>query len=305
MFAHIIYDDRESRSITEKMFERYREKYNTYDIRITKQRITTSDFIICINNTIFSIIERKTLEDFRGSMIDGRLDEQINRLIEKKKESGYHIFLLLEGSCFYKQDKEFRGTTFRQLDAKKRSIMYDGVPIIHSRDPEYTVEQIILIAVDALTREKKRGAGEQDQEESKEEMIAIIPPECVVPNKKKPAQTLFNMWCALPGVSIKTAPILMQYYSLNEFFQLSDLSIKEIGTKRCQNILDKSKEAKHQMRVLAEVQGISVGLAEEILKIHKIYELPKLFQYKSKKVKKPLESAIELLSDNSRCCVHE
>lgn len=152
--AHIVWDTREHKSISSFMFDAYIDKVKP-DITHEMKQITTNDFMILVGSPrkLFAVIERKTLNDFRDSMINGRLDNQINGLLELRRKRGCGVFLILEGKAFQNQKNNLRGTTFAQLDAKRRSIQYKGIPIIYTRDVEYTVEQVVLMACDSIKYE--------------------------------------------------------------------------------------------------------------------------------------------------------
>eukprot|EP00966_Prymnesium_polylepis_P062647 1454007-Prymnesium_polylepis.2 len=63
---------------------------------VQRKRLPLGDFRISYESSVV-LIERKTVEDWRSSMTDGRLDAQRARAGEPFAESGVKLVYLLEG----------------------------------------------------------------------------------------------------------------------------------------------------------------------------------------------------------------
>lgn len=380
--AQIIYDARESRSVNDDMFQRYTEVYNKkygYNITFQKKQITTNDFIITVKGKLYAVIERKTIPDFCGSIINNRLDAQMNDLLKIRQSKGCRVFLLLEGGAFFKQTTRFRNFTFQQIDAKKRSIMGKGIPILHSKDSEYTVEQIVLLAADACRDFKtlelpnranmratlpdiaddeekiatdtmnlafslmtsKLGDETEDHKKIEKETapdfegtldiiaelrekyeakiandfnkiramyaremviapevedVAEIPVESLVPKCATPNETLHQMWCAIPSVSNKSAPMLAKKYTLKEFIaapnaeEIATLEFdsgKKFGMEKAAKIVKAVGTKLVQIKIISQVRSVTPVLAKKLLEdftFDKLDTIGPEYKYKNKRI---------------------
>ena len=80
-----------------ELYSDYREKhinelFGKKNINYTKINLEIGDFKICYNETIKTIIERKTINDLVSSIIDGRYKEQSLRLSTLENIKPYNIF---------------------------------------------------------------------------------------------------------------------------------------------------------------------------------------------------------------------
>ena len=113
-----------------------------YDIFITQESLSIGDFIISDRTAI----ERKTVEDFVASIIDGRLFEQVSNL-----KSAYEMpILLIEGESFQTQ----RNIAPEAVMGAVASVIVDfGVPVVWTRSPSETALLLLSIA----RREQSKG----------------------------------------------------------------------------------------------------------------------------------------------------
>lgn len=65
---------------------------------VQRKRLPVGDYQISFGHSVV-LIERKTLDDWRSSMIDGRLDAQRARAADLFEESGVKLVYLLEGGA--------------------------------------------------------------------------------------------------------------------------------------------------------------------------------------------------------------
>lgn len=133
----IIVDSRELGSPTTR-------ELSKYDILITQETLSIGDFIISDRTAI----ERKTVDDFVASIIDGRLFEQISNL-----KSAYEMpILLIEGESF----QTSRNVAPEAVMGAVASVIVDfGVPVVWTRNPSETALLLLSIA----RREQSKGQG--------------------------------------------------------------------------------------------------------------------------------------------------
>lgn len=131
----IVVDSRELGSPTTR-------ELSKYDILITQETLSIGDFIISDRTAI----ERKTIEDFVASIIDGRLFEQISNL-----KSAYEMpILLIEGESF----QTSRNIAPEAVMGAVASVIVDfGVPVVWTRSPSETALLLLSIA----RREQSKG----------------------------------------------------------------------------------------------------------------------------------------------------
>lgn len=131
----IIVDSRELGSATTR-------ELSKYDIAITPETLSIGDFIISDRTAV----ERKTVEDFVASIIDGRLFEQVSNL-----KSAYEMpILLIEGESF----QTSRNIAPEAVMGAVASVIVDfGVPVVWTRSPSESALLLLSIA----RREQSKG----------------------------------------------------------------------------------------------------------------------------------------------------
>ena len=131
----IIVDSRELGSATTR-------ELSKYDIAITQETLSIGDFIISDRTAV----ERKTVEDFVASIIDGRLFEQVSNL-----KSAYEMpILLIEGEGF----QTSRNIAPEAVMGAVASVIVDfGVPVVWTRSPSESALLLLSIA----RREQSKG----------------------------------------------------------------------------------------------------------------------------------------------------
>jgi len=131
----IVVDSRELGSPTTR-------ELSKYDILITQEALSIGDFIISDRTAI----ERKTVEDFVASIIDGRLFEQVSNL-----KSAYEMpVLLIEGESF----QTSRNIAPEAVMGAVASVIVDfSVPVVWTRSPSETALLLLSIA----RREQSKG----------------------------------------------------------------------------------------------------------------------------------------------------
>jgi Fanconi anemia group M protein len=147
----IIVDSRELGSATTR-------ELSKYDIAITQETLSIGDFIISDRTAV----ERKTVEDFVASIIDGRLFEQVSNL-----KSAYEMpILLIEGESF----QTSRNIAPEAVMGAVASVIVDfGVPVVWTRSPS---ESALLLLSIARREQSKRERRPRIRMERKPESLA-------------------------------------------------------------------------------------------------------------------------------------
>jgi len=151
----VIADDRERKS---EVIQFLTEMKN---VSVGIKRLSLGDYLVD-NRLVF---ERKTLNDFALSIIDGRLFSQAIRLISSK----YNSVLILEGT-----GKELSETGIRREAMQGALITISivlGVPVLRSKGPSesahlilYTARQVNSFARGAVQRHGSRPKGKRKQQ---------------------------------------------------------------------------------------------------------------------------------------------
>lgn len=145
-------DNRENWSLNQSFLDK-----NNYNL--IKKNLEVGDIQILKNGEIQLIIERKTLDDLAASVMDGRYEEQKNRLYKLKNE-GFKIIYLLEGDfpTFYNSFCRVSRDTLKTIYLK--FIMRDKIQVIKTNSLDETIDMVqnLIICIDKCkfdTKQKK------------------------------------------------------------------------------------------------------------------------------------------------------
>ena len=118
---------------------------------VQRKRLPLGDFQISYESSVV-LIERKTVEDWRSSMTDGRLDAQRARAGELFAESGIKLVYILEGGAPEWTNKCHYGVSDRALAASVvKMALRDGHQVIHTPSIAATAVTIAYIANELAT----------------------------------------------------------------------------------------------------------------------------------------------------------
>lgn len=113
---------------------------------VQRKRLPVGDYQVSCGDSVV-LIERKTLEDWRSSMIDGRLDAQRTRAGELFAQSGVKLVYILEGNTPNWSNEYHYGVTNRALAASVVKMgLRDGHHVLHTPTIEATAAAIAHIA---------------------------------------------------------------------------------------------------------------------------------------------------------------
>ncbi len=168
-----------------------------YDCIIIKKQLSVGDYL-CSSRVC---IERKTHQDFIGSIINGRIFEQAKNL----KENFEKPIILIEG---YSN----RRINENALKAAIASLLIDfGVSILTTKNPSDTARTIYWIA-------------RKEQEEKKKGLALKIRKK---PKELKKLQEFIV--CSLPGVSsVISKRLLKKFGSIERIFIASEEELKKV-----------------------------------------------------------------------------
>ena len=151
----VIADDRERKSEVIQFLSKMK------NVSVAIKRLSLGDYLVD-NRLVF---ERKTLNDFALSIIDGRLFSQAIRLVSSK----YNSVLILEGT-----GRELTETGIRREAIQGALITVSivlGVPVLRSKSPFesaqlilYTARQIKSFASGAVQRHGSRPKGKRKKQ---------------------------------------------------------------------------------------------------------------------------------------------
>ena len=151
----VIVDDRESKSEVIKFLS------ETKNVSVDIKRLSLGDYLVD-NRLIF---ERKTLNDFALSIIDGRLFSQAIRLVSSK----YNSVLILEGTGKELTETGIRREAMQGALITVRIVL--GVPVLRSKSPYesahlilYTARQVKSFARGEVQRHGRRPKGKRKKQ---------------------------------------------------------------------------------------------------------------------------------------------
>ena len=140
----IIIDNREHELI--RLINIIKEDKKYTEISIKTKELDIGDILICKDNTVLNIIERKTINDLLASIKDGRYNEQSFRLNEVNIHN-HNIIYLIEGKIL--KDKNIIFSSMFSI------AMYKGFSLVRTDNVEDTAFFIINSALKILKNKKK------------------------------------------------------------------------------------------------------------------------------------------------------
>lgn len=275
----------------------FKEENPNIDLEV--KQIQIGDYAISHGDNILFCIERKSWRDLSGSIKDGRI-ENVNKLISLREKTNCKLFYLIEGRARNAPNKRFARIPYKSLLSHLDHLMFrDNIHIIYSNDEEDTAVRLIELCNSYLTLNIKPtiGAGGVSLEgvegvsassvenpggvdgqsiDGASTNIALLT--TVIP--KTDLQIIYNLWCAIPQITTKTATLF-----IDANYHISDLILGKItketistirypnGTiigKRADKIIkikdsDDPANYKHYCNIIAEIPGVTKKTAMIIL----------------------------------------
>jgi ERCC4-type nuclease len=177
----------------------------------SSESLELGDFVIQMDDTPHTLIERKTVNDLAQSIKDGRYKDQLARYKSAIKSQNVNVLYIIEGVNNLRDLLMNPYSTNKSLHSACTNIMFrDRIPIIFCKTQADTKNFLIDLA--------------QKIQKNPEKYKPIAPEEeiennCVLRNTKKhgdltPERILANMMACIPGVSLQTALDLMVLYDV-------------------------------------------------------------------------------------------
>jgi len=181
------------------------------------QQIQVGDYIIMLEkNLVGMVIERKTWKDLGSSIVDGRVDSQVVKMKKMQEQTGCLLYFIIEGPFTYDDETKVGGShglKFSQLHSKLRHNAHRGVPFIQTKDANGTIAMITKLARDVIALHTRGDIKLQTTE-----ITGGMASTMNIIAKKGDSDILFDVWRAIPGVTINSAPILANKYILSDIF---------------------------------------------------------------------------------------
>lgn len=192
-----------------------RDKLQSDKLRI--ERLTIGDYLICDDNHIYACIERKTLNDFSASIMDGRYENR-EKMVELREATNCQLFYIVEGTGLFKHSKNhgnFPSPPLSKIDHAMNSLMVrDKIFIVRTKDLNHTSDQLIEL-LSSFERFAVIKTGSND-----EIHLAQVQPKLTI------MQEMINAWDNITGISRPIAIFLSK--SIN----ISDLLHGKIDTRK-------------------------------------------------------------------------
>lgn len=189
---------------------------------VQRKRLPVGDYTISYGDSVV-LIERKTLDDWRSSMIDGRLDAQRARADELFKETGVKLVYILEGGTPEWSHEYHYGVKNKALAASiLKASVRDGHHVIYTNMQATTATVIGYIADELESgglKPKPVSAASGALGKRPRDIRASLPP-------------LVAPLSAITGVSLETAELLAATFeTASKLVAASEHAIADIKLK--------------------------------------------------------------------------
>ncbi len=260
----LIIDDREH------TIRELASQYTKYDISF--DRVETGDYCVLVDDQVVICIERKTWKDLAQSFKDGRKGN-LQKMLNLRENTGCTLFYLIEGSPFLVPTRKVAGIEFKNLMAHlDHCQLRDQISVIYCKNLEGVLPRIFEL-MDNYRTFRPVVTGGTSQRQYLKEKIA-----------ETDDMYLAKMWIALPGVSTKTAALLVTNEITFKNIYLEQIGVDEIaklkydtgaaiGVKRAQAII--SAVQNNELLLLSQIRGLSKTAAEKILRSYSFEDILK------------------------------
>lgn len=177
---------------------------------VSCKSLDIGDVHIQIDGETKLLIERKTNEDMKSSLFDGRYKEQKRRILE----TGYPIMYILEGESFL-FDKKMETSTDKAMQTIELSLgLNNQTRIMRTRNVDETALYLKMCGQFYVNNKTTDG------HTSAEDLLCVKKSRCV-----NSTNMLKIMLCQIPGVSVKIASSISAHFqgeSLQFFSRLNN-----------------------------------------------------------------------------------
>lgn len=198
-----------------------------YDV----ERLNIGDILFKINGVVVCIVERKDINDYVASMLDGRLKEQTARLIQYRKENPNVIIIFLIEGPFVSKDHVWRGGITRSAfdTSCTNKIIRDGFYVLQTANPQGSALKITKLYDNLPEHWQNRNKILTPDEEKLNYLktIKLVKKDNMTPDNAFVCQLGIIPNCSV-DISTQIAKVYPSYKSLiNKYDSLSDLDSKE------------------------------------------------------------------------------
>jgi len=183
------------------------------------KQINTADFLICRKSDekvkILAAIERKTHIDFASSFKDGRY-ANLNKMLSLREKTNCQLYFIIEGNAFPSPNRKFAGIPFNNiLMSITKMMVHHGIFVIQTENEAYSAKRIVdlINMFDTI---------EEPYVPNNEEKCEIDCLELTTRIELRDDESIVNVWSCLNGISIVTAKILSNTFSINELVNVID-----------------------------------------------------------------------------------
>ena len=242
------------------------------------RRLTVGDAVIWWDRELTDmriIIERKRWSDLAGSMVDGRLDSQIARMISVRDQCPHILIaILVEG----RPPIEYRGISYESMSKHLDHIMMRyNIHIMYSPSAQYTANRLYQLADRLEPRQMVQfSTAPLAATSTAAGAPTAIPIVSVTkPRSRSPYDTHLEMLQACPGVGGRNTALAVSAagWSVRRLYEATDNEIAElkypcgrrIGSKQAAKIGTALGTAAAWTRIIASVNGVTEETAGDII----------------------------------------
>lgn len=203
----------------------------------TLENLDLGDYIFKIDEEVFIVIERKTIEDYASSIKDGRNREQKKRL--KGHYGNKFILYLIEG----KLNKDNNSFKYNKVNSQTimssiiNTMFRDNLQVFHTSNSNETAF-VIKSIYNKL--QKQKDSFLKNKSTHSEDLVMCMKKK----NKNMDEITVFkSILCCIPKLSLGTATLITNKFNNISLF-IKEIEKQEDKIKFLQNLGDKRKISK-------------------------------------------------------------
>jgi len=195
---------------------------------VVEEQITVGDFMICVKDPagkiiVLASIERKTHADLAASICDGRYGNR-EKMRKLREASGCRLFYLIEGAAFVPPDRPVgkRGSRMKHgaLQSTVDSLVIrDGVTMLYAPDAQASAE-LLARYVTSYDRHHRDNNIYNAPACAVEARGPSVPYAATQREDRSVADSAIAMWASLSGISLVTARVLYDRFSVADFICL-------------------------------------------------------------------------------------
>lgn len=189
------------------------------DVVVERKRITVGDFAIAIDDVIVATIERKTLDDYGASIIDGRSANRLKMLDLQSETQTTQVYYVVEGDLMPSPDTEYGHVKYSSIEASIIHLTTEyGIYVWRTKGARQTADWLIKLARSFAARPPRRiivmtpgtPSGSSEAPNAEQTRINDLLTRRV---EKTVGEYRLDLWQALPGFGPTAALICCAFGS--------------------------------------------------------------------------------------------